>query len=397
MDVAVLFSRLGPYHVARLNAVGKRASLTAIELSGKATEYAWDPVDTPPTFQRITVFPERTHLDVTVSELREKVEAALTEAAPDAVALPGWDDSGTLLALHWCREHGVPAVVMSASTALDAPRTWWKEAVKKQVVQQYDAALVGGLRHKAYIQSLGLPSDRVFTGYNVVDNEHFRRGAAAARANENACRTRINLPDTYFLSIGRFVEKKNFPMLLTAYAAYRDETASPWDLVLLGDGPLRTRLERLREELHLEDCVHFPGFKQYDALPSYYGLAGAFVHTSLREQWGLVVNEAMAAGLPVVVSDRCGCVPNLVQDGENGYSFDPEDPEALVRHLSDLSASSTPRETMGDRSQQIIEDWTPDVFAEQLMKAMRAAASHSATRPSHSFFEKAVLSLLTRR
>ena len=75
-----------------------------------------------------------------------------------------------------------------------------------------------------------------------------------------------------------------------------------------------------------------PGFKQYDELPIYYGLAGAFIHASTTEQWGLVVNEAMAAGLPVIVSERCGCAPDLVENGRNGFTFDPYDVDALT-HL----------------------------------------------------------------
>ncbi len=80
-----------------------------------------------------------------------------------------------------------------------------------------------------------------------------------------------------------------------------------WDLVLLGDGPLKPTLLKLISSLGLESCVHLPGFKQYDELPVYLGLAETFIHASTTEQWGLVVNEAMASGLPVLVSNRCGC------------------------------------------------------------------------------------------
>src|SRR5262249_59830905 len=100
-----------------------------------------------------------------------------------------------------------------------------------------------------------------------------------------------------------------------------------WKLVLLGEGEQRAKLEGLRDALGLRNDVSMPGFKQYDELPAYYGLASAFVHTSTTEQWGLVVNEAMAAGLPVLVSERCGCGPDLVREGVNGFTFDPRQPE----------------------------------------------------------------------
>jgi len=397
MHLAVLFFRFGPYHVARLNAVGLRATLTAIELSGRATEYAWDPVDAPPTFERVTVFPDRSHREVALAVLRDRIGAVLDDAAPDAVALPGWDDPGTLAALDACRARDIPRVVMSASSALDAPRTWWREAVKEQVVRSYDAGLVGGTRHAEYLQSLGMPAERTFTGYNVVDNAHFADGAAEARSHADARRAALDLPDRYFLAIGRFIPKKNFSRLLDAFARYRTEATDPWDLVLLGDGRLDTDLRTHRAALGLTTSVHLPGFRQYPELPAYYGLAGAFVHPSLREQWGLVVNEAMAAGLPVAVSDRCGCVSDLVHPGRNGQAFDPEDLQALVRSLLHLSSDRTDRASMGAASRDIIADWTPDHFATQLLRAAKTAIHHRQTHPATSWMRDGLIHALMRR
>src|SRR5262249_41808278 len=149
-------------------------------------------------------------------------------------------------------------------------------------------------------------------------------------------RTALRLPADYFLASARFTEKKNLPGLLRAYARYRDrcqenrtgDAQSPWELVVLGDGPGRQQLEQLRDELGLSERVRLPGFQQYDVLSSYYAFARAFVHASTVEQWGLVVNEAMASGLPILLSNRCGCASMLLDEGVNGYLFDPEDREA---------------------------------------------------------------------
>ena len=139
------------------------------------------------------------------------------------------------------------------------------------------------------------------------------------------------------------MEKKNLPKLIEAYAEYRIRSESGsqkpevidskalWELVLLGDGPLKTDLRRLISDLRLNEHVHLPGFKQYEELPVYYGLAKAFVHASTTEQWGLVVNEAIASGLPVIVSNRCGCAPELVNG--NGFTFDPGNRHELVARL----------------------------------------------------------------
>src|SRR5208337_5127598 len=94
-------------------------------------------------------------------------------------------------------------------------------------------------------------------------------------------------------------------------------------------------------------AAHLPGFKQYEELPAYYGLAGAFVHASTAEQWGLVANEAMASGLPVLVSNRCGCATELVEEGRNGFAFDPENVEQLAGFMRRLGCGPTDAASMG--------------------------------------------------
>jgi glycosyltransferase involved in cell wall biosynthesis len=143
--------------------------------------------------------------------------------------------------------------------------------------------------------------------------------------------------------------------------------------VLLGDGSLRADLESLIAALDLDRNVRLPGFRQYDELPAYYGLADAFVHASTTEQWGLVVNEAMASGLPVLVSNRCGCVPELVDQGTTGHSFDPNDEAALARCMVEIVREEGRRREMGEKSAARIRGWGPDRFAQGLQAAAEAA------------------------
>jgi glycosyltransferase involved in cell wall biosynthesis len=121
-------------------------------------------------------------------------------------------------------------------------------------------------------------------------------------------------------------------------------------------------LTRLIEELGVGNAT-FLGFLQYDELPAYYGLAGAFVHGSHTEQWGLVVNEAMAVGLPVLVSRRCGCAYDLVQEGVNGFPFDPHDVDQLAHLLLRVAGDSAEATRLGAASRQIIRNWGLDRFA----------------------------------
>jgi glycosyltransferase involved in cell wall biosynthesis len=121
--------------------------------------------------------------------------------------------------------------------------------------------------------------------------------------------------------------------------------------VLLGDGELRSSLESQVSRLGLQGSVLLPGFKQYPELPEYYARAGAFIHASTTEQWGLVVNEAMASGLPVLVSNRCGCARDLVQDGVNGFTFDPYNVEQMAELMVRVWTMESGAEVGGQRSE----------------------------------------------
>jgi len=147
---------------------------------------------------------------------------------------------------------------------------------------------------------------------------------------------------------------------------------TPWDLVLLGDGLLREALNSQLSTLNLHQHVHLPGFKPYHELPAYYGLAKAFVHSSTSEQWGLVVNEAVASGLPVIVSNRCGCAPELING--NGFTFDPfEEKELAERLLKITSLSDDERKSLSDASYTISANFGPERFGEGLEQAAQVA------------------------
>ena len=392
--VAILFDRLGPYHLARLRACAGRMPVCALELCGQSREYQWDPV-ADRQLHRVTLFPEWDSGSITGAECRERMFGCLDEEKPDAVAVPGWASAGALSALDWCRQRRRPAIIMSESTATDERRVAWKEWIKRRIVRLAAGGLVGGRPHRDYMRTLGLPDERIFEGYDVVDNGYFEAGAASALAQGDGLRASLGLPGQYFLASSRFVEKKNLSALLAAYAEYRRETGdAAWSLVLLGDGPLRPLLEAQRAVLNLTGHVLLPGFKQYGELPAYYALAGGFVHASTTEQWGLVVNEAMACGLPVLVSDRCGCAPDLVAAGENGWTFDPRDVTAIaaaLKRLSDLPEAE--RAAMREASRRQIAAWTPDTFADGMKQAVDGALAHP--MPGTALLDRILLHALT--
>jgi len=375
--VAVVFHHIGPYHHARLNAAADKLSVTGIEWSSKGYD-SWGAANTPARYHKLSLFPEATDHYPGKAKLRCAFWSALGQTNPDVVAINGWNNFGSLIAANCCVRRGTPMVVMSESSRQDEPRTWWKEIIKRRIVALYSAALVGGQRHVEYLVELGMPRERIFTGYDVVDNAYFARRTAEIRNSKFEIR-KYGLPENYFLASARFIAKKNLPKLIEAYAEYRRRSQAagktPWDLVLLGDGPLREAINSELSALNLHDHVHLPGFKPYDQLPVYYALAKAFVHASTTEQWGLVVNEAIASGLTAIVSERCGCVWELVQG--NGFTFDPTNKHELAARLLEMaSLSNDDRRRLSDASYRIAADFGPERFGEGLKRAAQLALTH---------------------
>jgi glycosyltransferase involved in cell wall biosynthesis len=382
-SIGVVFHHIGPYHHARLNAAADKLSVMGIEWSAQGYD-AWGAAATPARYLKVSLFPEATDHYPNKAELRSAFWSALEQTNPDVVAINGWNNFGSLIAASCCLRRGVPMVVMSESSRQDEPRTWWKEAMKRRIAGLYSAALVGGQRHVEYLAELGMPRERIFAGYDVVDNHYFRQKAEEVRSQRSEVRQKCALPENYFLASARFVEKKNLSALIKSYAEYRrgselrsqksedSNNNAPWDLVVLGDGPLKANVCHLISDLRLNEHVHLPGFKPYDELPVYYALANAFVHTSTSEQWGLVVNEAIASGLPVIVSNRCGCAPELVNG--NGFTIDPTNEDELAMRLLEMaSLSDQERKHLGDNSCRIAANFAPERFGEGLERAASVA------------------------
>jgi glycosyltransferase involved in cell wall biosynthesis len=373
MRVAVLFDNLGPYHIARLTQLSSLCDLLVVEQNVTSTEYAWTSTEIVP-FRRVTLFrPEAEGGRRSARAVRRGIHSALSAFHPEVVVVPGWASRQSLAAVIWARGHRVPVIVMSDSQEIDFVRRPFSEWVKRVFLSCCSGALVAGNTHLDYVVKLGMDVDHVRLGYDVVDNIYFSQGAKRTRHEANSLRAAHNLPSRYFLSIARFVEKKNIETLILAFSKFLCTIGSEklvleeWHLIVLGDGPLRVDLEKQIEYLGLRDRVFLLGFKQYYELPIYYGLAEAFILSSTTEQWGLVVNEAMASGLPVLVSNRCGASKDLVKIGINGYTFDPLDGVELTRLMVLLAEDESRRKHFGIASAHLVDDWSPTRFAANLM------------------------------
>jgi glycosyltransferase involved in cell wall biosynthesis len=326
-----------------------------------------------PGFTRHCLFPDRNYGDLSARKIGNAVQRKLDELRPGGVGINGWRVPEARAALAWCEENGRTAVAFS-ETLPDGDRRWWREWVKSRVVHRFDAALVGGEPHRNYVERLGMPPERVFLGYDAVDNDYFRARSEGLRAGSGEISTRNGLPERYFFCSTRFLPRKNIDGLLRAYAVYRSRVDRPWNLVIAGSGETGDANRALSLDLSIADHVHWPGFLQYGDLPIYYALASAFIHPAKSEPWGLVVNEACASGLPILVSRTVGARYELVRQGDNGLIFDPFDVDDMAEKMTEMTLlSPQARELMGRRSQEIVSLWGPERFADALWAAFEVA------------------------
>ena len=136
--------------------------------------------------------------------------------------------------------------------------------------------------------------------------------------------------------------------------AYEKLNNKDWGLILVGDGPEMQNIQKYIQTHKLEN-VFLPGFLDENELAKYYTYANVFVLPSISEPWGLVTNEAMAAGLPVIISQNCGCYPDLIEEGKNGFSFEPSKKDMLYNILKKITSKESNLKKMGQQSQKIIQ------------------------------------------
>ena len=507
--LAICFGQFGPYHHARVAALEKLAHeqgarVVPVQIASDTATYEWKAGEETKrqsdqetkSQQKLCgdlrtlcagVEEEASPLDVFLKARRlfrgEKVEVAF---------LPSYSPARYFALFAAAKSLGIRTVMMNESHAGTEQATGWKRWIKRQIVKRFDAALVGGEPHKRHFALLGIPSDKIFTGYDAVDGDFFAQNADEIRAaqrrsrqssvdssqtEQQSLRDEYGLPERYFLSLGRMVEKKNLSTLVEAYARFarasverskaetgnlkleaggqRPEASGTENrtlntaycvpaLVFVGSGELESALREQARGLGLRvvDCtaagsqssevsrqegttancklqtehpvendrgaVFFYGFRQIEENAVFYALAEAFVLPSPKEEWGLVVNEAMAAGLPVIVSRTAGCAEDLLPEAtasqssqlavasvqseksadaencelktanslelrSNGFVFDPASADALATALRRIGESEQLRSEMGKRSREIVAKFSCENFAKQAMRAAKAA------------------------
>lgn len=417
--MAVLWAQYGPYHFARAAALARLAApakVYALELANRTGDYQWTRSEAG--LNLVTICPDAVAERLSFWTVFFRVRKQLARLGVQICFLPSYAPKQSLAALLAAKSLGIRTVMMNETHAGTARASGLAAWGKRRLVGLFDAALVGGAPQKRYFAPMGMREEKIFTGYDAVDNDYFAGRAKEIRRDAAEIRTRHSLPQHYFLSLGRFVAKKNLHILLQAYRKFLEGGhLRQTHLVLVGSGEEEAKLRALcptlrlpvydkpsgkirnrRSEVEAENPgVHFYGFRQIDENPVFYALAEAFVLPSLYEEWGLVVNEAMACGLPVIVSQTAGCAEDLLEPDlpvsksvegaesvkpdcpahlgkrANGFVFDPASADELAEVMLALESKPATREAMGRESSCIVEKFSCENFAENALKAAKAA------------------------
>lgn len=314
-----------------------------------------------------------------VKHVNPRVVDRLVGGDFDALVMNGWSSATSLLAVATAARIDLPTVLRGDSnprSATDASGVteWAKSAFLSTLFDHVDVFATIGTENERFYRRHGVSPERFVSAPLVVDNEWFREREAALPESRVLKRDLGVDPDApVVLSLGRLVERKRPDDLLEAFV----DATEPGEatLVYVGKGPQQEYLQRLASRNDRQEDVVFTGFVEQSALPRYYALADLFVLPSTDEPWGLVVNEAMNFGLPVVATDVVGAAVDLVDD-DNGVVVPPEDRAALADAISTVLRDEEERRRMGAVSRERIERWSPERAATGLLEAARLADSN---------------------
>jgi glycosyltransferase involved in cell wall biosynthesis len=285
----------------------------------------------------------------------------------DGFVVPGWSLRSYWQATLACRRHGVPVLVRGDSQLAgrrSIALVMAKAVILPRILRRFDGYLYVGQRHREYLEHYGAPADRLFFSPHCIDNRAFAEAAAVARHDG---RSAGGKSVRRVLFVGRLIEEKRPADVLQAVAGLGVPSV---EVAFVGAGGMEASLRRAANEMGVR--TSFLGFVNQSALPTVYASADVLVLPSEQETWGLVVNEAMACGLPAVVSDTVGCGVDLIEPGKTGEVFPVRDVQALGKAIGRILSAD--REAIRHHLMAKMEIYSPARAASGIVDAVPSLA-----------------------
>ena len=364
--VAIVWTKFLPYHIARINHVRTQLHaeghrLTAIEVASKDALYPFPETNLSAT-DYVCIFSGKSYRALHPLAIHHRIYSTIEQISPDVIISPSTPFPSGMASIKYCLKKKKFSAIMDDAWQLSDTRGPMITAVKKIIHNNVDAVFIPSRFHAPYYERMGFPSERIVYGVDVVDNDYYSRYSQSAAERSDELRKELKLPKKYFIFVGRFIKRKGIETLLEAFQLYRkDPGPAAWDLVLVGDDVEITEYTMKAKKV---EGVHFAGIQVGERLCAYYGLASALILPSEIETWGLVINEAMACRLPIIASSGCGAARALIDEGKNGWMFQPRDHHRLLDLMKEVSGlPEGVLKSTGEQAFRTIQSYSLDTFS----------------------------------
>jgi glycosyltransferase involved in cell wall biosynthesis len=332
-----------------------------------------------------------TFLGISVPDVGER----FARSTCDAALIMGWQTRGHAQAIRAAVTHGIPTLLFGESTLAMRPTSKWRARIRaaawlplrrrayRFLFSRVDGFLTLGTRNEAYYSHFDVPAEKMFRVGYAVENERFELSESDKTIARTSVRTALGIMDSsfVFVSVAKIQEKKRPIDLLKAFSTVSGILPAA-RLVYVGDGPQRRELEAEIVSRGMSDRVTLAGFVNQEMIPQFYAAADcAVLPSDSGETWGLAVNEALASGMPVIVSDMVGCAPDLVS-GSEGRVFPFADTAALASAMESIArCDHHTRARMGELGKRTIAWYSPALVAGRVASAVATVVSKRKRNP----------------
>ncbi len=372
LNVVIIHNIISPHTISLFRELAKKVDLTVFYCAEKEKNRRWKETPTGFNYKVLPNFSVKLQgKDLFTYFINPTVFKELSSLKPDVVMLAGWDLFAYQVAFIYCKLKKIKIILWSGSTKYEPSwRRTLASSLVRLIISASDAFVVYGQRAKEYLVELGANKNKIFVSYNTTDIDKYEELCRKYLTNKLMLKKSLELTGKrIILYYGQLIERKGADVLIKAFARVKDKIAD-LALLIIGSGVYKDELVDLSTNLNSSDVkfIDDPGDEQ---ISRYYSVADIFVLPSREEVWGLVVNQAMVCGLPVIVSNVAGCSADLVKEGENGYVFRSGSVNDLTKKIFLILGNENKSREMGKVSHRIMDNFTPQKTVGGVLAAIK--------------------------
>lgn len=354
MKILFVTNLPSPYRVDFFNELGKKTDLTVCYERKKSSERNEKWINKAGrTYKEVYISAKTLGVDRSIGtgiikELRKKY---------DYVIISGWSSPSVMLAIIYCQIHNIP-YIMEDDGGLINPNGEKHKFIKRLLLRKLVAYFTTTSENIVVMNQLGVKQDKLYKyPFSSVMKRDIEDGFLK-KEDVNNIRQSLGIKEkNVILAVGQFIDRKGFDVLIKAFSKMPEDCG----LYFVGGKPTKQYLD-IVEQYNIAN-VHFIDFMEKEKLKSYYAAADIFVHPTREDIWGLVINEALAAGLPVITTNRCGAGLELIKNNENGFLVNVEDIDELYEKMQTILYNKDLKQKMEKNAVEVIKNYTVEEMA----------------------------------